>query len=52
MLMVAKPRNIVIYCDHVSELLGRAKALVPIWNRKVETSREIIYGEIKAYINI
>ena len=32
------------------ELLGRAKALLPIWNRKIETSREMGYAETKAYI--
>ena len=31
------------------KLLGKAKALLPIWNRKIETSREMVYGEIKAY---
>lgn len=34
--------------NNFTELLGRAKALLPIWNRKVETSREMDYGEIKA----
>ena len=33
---------------NATELLGKAKALLPIWNRKVETSREMGYGEIKA----
>ena len=28
-----------------------AKALLPIWRRNSETSREMDYGEIKAYIN-
>ena len=28
--------------------LGKAKALLPIGNRKIETSREMDYGEIKA----
>ena len=34
-----------------SELLGKAKAQMPIMgnrNRKVETSSEMLYGEIKA----
>ena len=35
---------------NATELLGKAKALLPIWNRKVETSREMDYGEIKASI--
>ena len=50
MPMVVKPRNIVIYYDHVFELLGRAKTLMPnvYRSRKTETSLEIIYGEIKA----
>ena len=34
------------------ELLGSAKALLPIWSRKVETSGEMSYAEIKAYIII
>ena len=34
------------------ELLGNAKALQPIWNRKIETSREMDYAEIKAYRDI
>ena len=34
--------------NNFTELLGRAKALLPIWSRKTETSREMDYGEIKA----
>ena len=48
-----KERNIllciiVIQCKFLIELLGKAKALLPIRNRKIETSREMDYGEIKA----
>ena len=34
--------------NNFTELLGRAKDLLPIWSRKTETSREMDYGEIKA----
>ena len=34
------------------ELLGSAKALLPIWSRKTETSREMLYGEIKALYKV
>ena len=35
--------------NNFTELLGRAKALLPIYrSRKTETSREMDYGEIKA----
>ena len=34
-------------------MLEQAKALLPIWRRNSETSREIDYGEIKAiYVEI
>ena len=36
--------------ENLVKLLGRAKALLPIWNRKIETSREMVYGEIKALL--
>lgn len=39
----------VTWCVYSIELLGRANALLPIWRRKSETSREMNYGEIKAY---
>ena len=42
------PRIVVIQCVNSTELLGKAKALLPIWSRKTETSREMTYGEIKA----
>ena len=34
------------------ELLGNAKALLPIRRRNSETSREMDYAEIKAYRDI
>ena len=34
--------------NNFTELLGRAKALLPNRSRKTETSREMDYGEIKA----
>ena len=52
-LINVSPYIIVIQCTNTFELLGNAKALQPyIRYRKIETIREINYGEIKAYINI
>ena len=34
--------------NNFTELLGKAKALLPYRSRKTETSREMDYGEIKA----
>ena len=44
------PHIAVMQYAYSTELLETAKALLPIYrNRKIETSREMIYGEIKAY---
>ena len=42
------PHIMVTWCAYSTELLGKAKALLPIWRRKSETSREMDYAEIKA----
>ena len=36
-------------CVYSSELLGKAKAILPKWSRKTEISEWMIYAEIKAY---
>ena len=43
------PHIVVIQYAYSFELLGKAKALLPNYrNRKIETSREMEYAEIKA----